>query len=260
MEGISPDIVTFIILIVVAFCASILTFFSGFGLGTILMPVFCLFFPVSISIAMTGMVHLANNVFKWFLIGKNAAKEVVIKFGIPSIIGALLGAFLLNYLGDHSLMLRIAGRSIPSIKVVIGTLLILFTVIEFYNPKNEISKSNLLLSLGGILSGFFGGLSGHQGALRSLFLKKLIHDKESFIATGVIIACMVDISRLGVYSKQVLSLQYVPWTLIIITCLSAFCGAILGRYWLGNMNSVTMHKLVAITLIIFGLLLMAGLV
>jgi hypothetical protein len=38
--------------------ASALTLFSGFGLGTLLMPVVALFFPLDLAIAMTAMVHL----------------------------------------------------------------------------------------------------------------------------------------------------------------------------------------------------------
>ena len=41
-----------IIISLVAFLTAILTFFSGFGLCNILMPVFALFFPVDIAIAL----------------------------------------------------------------------------------------------------------------------------------------------------------------------------------------------------------------
>jgi len=40
------------------------TLFSGFGLRTILMPVFPLFFPVPLAIAATAVVHFANNIFE----------------------------------------------------------------------------------------------------------------------------------------------------------------------------------------------------
>lgn len=53
-----------IIIAVVALLASALTFFSGFGLGTVLMPVFAAFFPVDLAIALTAIVHFLNNVFK----------------------------------------------------------------------------------------------------------------------------------------------------------------------------------------------------
>jgi len=78
-----------------AFLTSILTFFSGFGLGTILMPVFAIFFPIDIAIALTGLVHFSNNLFKISLVGKKADKEVLIRFGIPAIIASFTGAWLL---------------------------------------------------------------------------------------------------------------------------------------------------------------------
>ena len=40
---------------IVTFGAAILTFFSGFGLGTILTPVMMIFFPTEVAIAFTGV-------------------------------------------------------------------------------------------------------------------------------------------------------------------------------------------------------------
>ncbi|HNO61706.1 MAG TPA: hypothetical protein PKH44_13805 [Plasticicumulans sp.] len=64
-----------------AFLASLLTLFSGFGLGTILTPVFGLFFPLHVAVALTGVVHLANNLFKLALLGRQAARHLVLRFG-----------------------------------------------------------------------------------------------------------------------------------------------------------------------------------
>ena len=89
-----------IIISIVAFLTAILTFFSGFGLGTLLTPVFMLFFPVDIAIGLCGLVHFANNVFKFFLVGKHANKEVLLKFGIPAIFAAMLGSWLLLQISD----------------------------------------------------------------------------------------------------------------------------------------------------------------
>lgn len=81
-----------IIISLAAFITAILTFFSGFGLGTILTPVFMLFFPVDLAIALTGVVHFFNNLFKIMLVGKHANKKVLFRFGIPAIIAAFAGA------------------------------------------------------------------------------------------------------------------------------------------------------------------------
>ena len=88
----------FLLIGATALIASLLTFFSGFGLGTLLMPVFALFFDVEIAIALTGIVHLLNNIFKIALIGKKTNWRIVLKFGIPGFFGALAGAaILLNF-------------------------------------------------------------------------------------------------------------------------------------------------------------------
>ncbi len=65
-----------VIICLSAFFTAVLTFFSGFGLGTILAPVFAIFFPIDIAIALTGVVHFSNNLFKMALVGKNTDKAV----------------------------------------------------------------------------------------------------------------------------------------------------------------------------------------
>jgi uncharacterized membrane protein YfcA len=80
----------------VALLASLLTFFSGFGLGTILTPVMVFFFPVEVAIALTGVVHFTNNIFKLILVRKNIDRNVLIRFGIPAIFASFLGAWLLT--------------------------------------------------------------------------------------------------------------------------------------------------------------------
>jgi uncharacterized protein len=59
-----------------------------------------LFFPIDIAIALTGVVHLLNNLFKLILVGKYAVLNVVIKFGLPAIAAAFAGAELLLTLTD----------------------------------------------------------------------------------------------------------------------------------------------------------------
>ena len=82
----------YVIVCLVALGASFLTLFSGFGLSTLLMPAFALFFPLETAIAMTAVVHLANNVFKLVLVGRKVDKEVLLKFALPGIATAFVGA------------------------------------------------------------------------------------------------------------------------------------------------------------------------
>jgi uncharacterized protein len=253
------------ILCIVALVASLLTFFSGFGLGTILTPVFAIFFPVEIAIALTGVVHFLNNIFKLMLVGKHANKQVVIRFGVPAIIAALLGAFLLLQITElepvHAYTIGNKLFQITPIKLIVAILIIFFALMEVVPSLKKIQFGKDKLFLGGLLSGFFGGLSGNQGALRTAFLIRSGLSKEEFIATGVVIACLIDFSRLGVYSVRFLKsgLQE-NLALVAAATLSAFIGAYLGSRLLKNVTFSAIQLIVTIMLITLSLGIGLGLV
>jgi len=254
-----------IVICVVAFLTAILTFFSGFGLGSILMPVFAMFFPIDISIALTGVVHFSNNLFKISLIGKKADKEVLLRFGIPAIIASFAGAWLLlritkmsslfdYYLWDKNL-------EITPVKLVIGLLLIIFSLLEILPSVQKIQFNRNKLVLGGILSGFFGGLTGIQGAIRSAFLIKSGLTKEAYIATGVVIACLVDFTRLSVYASRFKEANLGEHLLLIISAtLAAIAGAFIGNKLLKKITLRFIKVVVAIMLFLIAIALGAGII
>ena len=84
-----------VIIYITAIFASGLTLISGFGLGTIMLPVFAIFFPVEIAVGMTAIVHVLNNFFKMGLIFKDVNWKTLLYFGVPGIFGAFIGAMLL---------------------------------------------------------------------------------------------------------------------------------------------------------------------
>ena len=123
-----------IIISLTALLTSLMTFFTGFGLGTILTPVFAIFFPIDIAIALTGIVHLLNNIFKLGLVGKDINIKVAIKFGVPAIIFAFIGAELMIRLSDLQPLLSYYLFStelfIYPIKIIVSILMIVFAMIE----------------------------------------------------------------------------------------------------------------------------------
>ena len=253
------------IISITALSASLLTFFSGFGLGTILMPVFAIFFPIEVAIALTGIVHLLNNIFKMFIVGKQATWSVVKKFGIPAIIGAFIGAYLLVYLSnDKALFEYNIGTKlciISPVKIIVSILMFSFAILEILPFYKKLEFSENKLFLGGAISGFFGGISGHQGALRSAFLIKYGLSKESFIATGVIIASIVDISRISVYFTKFSEIGIKEnATILLIAVASAFIGAFLGKKLLKKITIEFVHNAVTIMIIILAILLGIGII
>jgi uncharacterized protein len=254
-----------VVICVAAFIASGLTLFAGFGLGTLLMPVLALFFPLDLAIALTAIVHLLNNFFKLILMGKHTDKKTLLLFGAPAVLFAFAGAYLLNVLSSseplYSYLLFGKTHNIFPLKLVMGMIILLFALFEGLPKFQNITFSSKYIPLGGSLSGFFGGLSGHQGALRSAFLAKSGLSKESFIATGVVIACIVDVTRISVYSGYIFS-QGISEniTLIILATLSGFAGVFIGSKLLKKVTMKVIQVIISILLFIIGILLITGII
>lgn len=252
-----------------AILTSGLTLFSGFGLGTLLMPVFALFVPLELAVGMTAIVHFANNLFKLILMGRHVDKAVALRFGLPAVVMALLGARLLTWMSDmEPLYVYHLGErvcTVTIIKIVIAVMMALFAVMGLMSYLKRLKIDQRHLPIGGALSGFFGGLSGHQGALRSAFLLKCNMPKEFFIGTGVVISCMVDLIRLSVYTHDVMTNQRINplvegrISLLGAACLAAFLGAFIGKRLMKKVTIQAVQWLVAAMLFGIALALSVGL-
>jgi len=254
-----------IIVSLAAFVAASLTFFSGFGLGTLLMPVVAIFVSLEVAIAITAVVHLSNNLFKLALVGKQAARSVLISFGIPAILFAFFGAVLLGWLSVvpalTSYTLGERELFISPVKLTIGILILAFLFLELTPALSKVTIKRSYLPLGGMISGFFGGLSGHQGAFRSMFLIKAGLDKTQFIATGITLAVMVDLARLLVYGSSLAGQNLGgQWPLILTACGAAFLGSFMGNRLLTKLTYRSVQMVVSILLAVVAVGLIAGVV
>jgi uncharacterized membrane protein YfcA len=254
-----------LIISLTAFLVAILTFFSGFGLGTILTPVMMIFLPTELAIALTGVVHFFNNIFKLFLVGRHAVKSVLISFGIPAVIAAFFGAWVLIHIPDATPLYayKLYGRhfEIYPVKFTISVILIFFAVFDLIPALARMQFERKHLPVGGALSGFFGGLSGNQGALRSAFLIKAGLSKQAFIGTAVVVSAFVDFTRISVYSSRMLETGLADyWHYVLFGTLSAITGAYLGNILLKKITLRFLHIAVAVMLIVLSLALGLGIV
>lgn len=244
----------------VAFAASVLTFFSGFGLGTLLLPAFAVFFPIEMAVAMTAVVHFANNLFKLGLMRQHARWDLVLRFGLPAMLAAFVGAWLLTVLTDLKPLLTwqspLGPAAVTWVGLAIGCLLIFFAWQELKPGALGRLIPLRALPIGGALSGFFGGLSGHQGALRSVFLLHTGVDKAAFIGTGVACAVLIDAARIATYSSR--AVFSVDWQSLIGPMAAAMIGALLGKRLLEKVTLQAIQKLVAVLLVALGLAMAVG--
>lgn len=260
---------TYLIVCLTAFVVAGLTLFSGFGLGTLLMPAFALFFPLPVAVAATAVVHLANNLFKAGLVGRNADWGVVARFAIPGAVASVAGALLLNFFAAlpplTTYRLGESEHAVSAIGLVMGIIIIAFALLDLLPRFQHLAFDRKYLPLGGLLSGFFGGISGNQGALRAAFLIKAGLDKQAFISTGVICAVIIDIARLlvyglGFYASHFKNIPAELSGLVLAATLAAFGGSFLGARIVQKVTLRTIQVLVGALLVVVGAGMAAGLV
>ncbi|MGH7244951.1 MAG: TSUP family transporter [Phycisphaerales bacterium] len=255
----------------VALVASALTLVTGFGLGTLLMPAFAVFFPLPAAIAATAIVHLASNLFSLGLVARYADRRMLIAFGIPATIAALVGAATLRILAEvQPLVVWHFGShacEITTVKLVIAFLIIGFALLDLLPIFSRLTIGPRLLPLGGLQSGFFGGLSGHQGTLRAAFLMRSGISKETYVGMNCVCGVMVDVARLLVYGFAYFAVSGASAAgdgpksgLILAACLAAFAGSWGGSRLVKKVTFESLRLTVAILLIISGIALGLGLI
>ena len=92
-----PMLLQYISLISITLLTSVITLFTGFGVGTIMMPVMALFFDVKVAIFLAAIVHFFNNISRILLYRRDLRLDILRRFGVVSVAGAFIGSFAQLY-------------------------------------------------------------------------------------------------------------------------------------------------------------------
>lgn len=247
----------------VALGAALLTFVSGFGLGTVLMPALACVVAPEVAVALTAVVHLLANLLKVGLVGREAHRPTLLAFGMPALVGGLVGGWLLQgWARDVEPIVWGVGDwtcwTYPA-PLAIGLVMIAMAAAELHPRFAEWRPGARWLPLGGLVSGLLGGLSGHQGAVRSAFLAGLPGlTPVAFAATGAVLACVVDAARLTAYGTA-------PWTsaadhpaLLATAGAAALAGTWLGARVIRKVTLPFVRRLVAVGVLVVAIRLVTG--
>src|SRR5687767_482044 len=158
----------------------------GFGIGSLLTPLLALRVGMPTAIAAIALPHAAATAFRFWRLRRAVDWTVVKGFGLLSAAGGLAGALLYTRLGGRALTLVLAG------------LLILTGAFGLARIRTRWHTSRLAGLLGAI-SGFFGGLAGNQGGVRSAAMLTFQLSPTAFVATATATALLVDAARTPVY-------------------------------------------------------------
>ena len=213
-----------------SFLAAALTVPAGFGLSTILTPLVLLLMGPHEAVAVVAVVHGAHNAGKFAALRESVDFEAFRRYGVWLVLGAILGAALQNEVPQKPLL------------ALIGAFLVSLPLLSMSEGWTgyRIPESND--GLWGFGSGFMGGLTGHQGALRAMFLTRRLPDKMTYAATASVLALCVDLSRVPVYLlfRYDEMSQHAALTLVLV--ISALIGVRVGKTWLERLKSEWIHR------------------
>lgn len=214
---------------------------TGFGTSTIMIPVLVLFISPIEAIFLVSIVHWFGNVWKVSLFKSGFDFKLFALFGVSGFIASYIGAAItLNV--DNDLLLRLLGIFLAgySLSLIIKT-----------NIKIKAGTKTALA--GGALSGFFAGMFGIGGAIRSAFL--LIYDlpKAVYIATAGAIGLLVDSTRIVTYYFGGTTMPERLWWGLLVFIPVSFIGAQIAKKIVNKIPQKTFRVVIACLLLLLGL-------
>lgn len=230
----------YVMLILVTLGTSIVTLFTGFGVGTIMMPIMALFFDVKVAIFLAAIVHFFNNIAKLAIYRSEINWKIIQRFGVVSIIGALIGSYSQIYLDSVWL------------KVGVGLFLMIYAFLSLIPNHIKVKLPNNVDFIGGFLSGLIGGLIGNQGAIRSLYLLNYGLEKKELIVSSALIAVIIDSTRIPVYAYT--NFRYLQENILLLSLivLSAILGTVVGSRILPKVSYDLFKKIILIGVLVLG--------
>lgn len=230
-----------VLLALLTFLASIAGTLAGFGISTIMVSVLYLFYPFQLVLLFVGIIHCFGDIWKMLLFRKYLNLKLALLFGLTGIITSFIGA-------------KIVFIDLPfNLKRLFGICLVIYMCFLLWKPKFSLPKSSKYQALGGILSGFFAGLLGAGGAIRSTFLLAFNFPKEVYLAASGAIAFFIDSTRLIIYISEGVNLPTNLLFGLFIFIPVSFIGAKIAGVLVDKVSQQKFRNIIVIFLFLVGL-------
>ncbi len=233
-------------LIGVSVFAGALASITGFGVGSLLTPVFLWWLAPHEAVAAVGIPHVVATGARCMNLRREVDFKLLYNFGLASAIGGLAGAVVQGRFGSRILT------------AVLGVLLILSGFSELRRRAFPIPDATSWRMVGGLLSGFFGGLVGNQGGIRSAALLGFRLDPKKFVATATAVALIVDSVRLPFYLMNYHHALRGVALQVALSTVGVFIGTFWGVKILKQIPEQSFRQIVGVLLIVLGISLAMG--
>lgn len=238
-------IVFTIFITLLALLANIVGTVSGFGVSTIMTPILLFFLPFPETILLVCIIHWFHDVWKMGFFWHGIDWKLFLYFGVPTIIATFLGALLVSS-EQSALLSALLGL------FLIGSVAVMYLLPYMAIPYNWVSST-----VGGLLSGFFAGIFGIRGAVRSVFLAAFDLHKATFIGTTGAISLLLDSTRFVTYFFiNGLRVESLPWWVFSFFVAASFVGAYIGYLIVDKIPQDKFRFVVAAFLLLVGIKLL----
>ena len=219
---------------------------AGFGIGSLLTPVIATAAGAKLAVAVVSIPHFVGTAIRFWRFRQAVDWTIVRRFGITSAAGGLTGALLNTYS---------TGRAL---EIVFGALLILAGASQVTGFAQRWRLRGALAWIGGALSGFFGGLVGNQGGIRTAAMLGFETGKRQFVATTTAVALLVDLARVPVYVAVEFRTLAGLWLLILIGTAGVVVGTLFGETLLARVPESRFRMVVGTLLLLLGVSFLIG--
>jgi len=189
----------------------------GFGIGSLMTPLLATRFGTTTAVALVTVPHAVATAVRCWRLRAHVDRNVVVRFGLLSAAGALAGALIYTRLGPGALTRALGG------------LLLLTAFAQLTGWTSRWQPHGPVVALFGFLSGFFGGIAGNQGGLRSAALTAFGLPPLGFVATATAIGLLVDAARTPVYLWHAGPALLTSWMPIIVATSGVLVGTVVGE-------------------------------
>ena len=236
-----------LVITAVALLAGAVAAVAGTGVGSLVTPALSLRIDIRDAVLAVVAPHLVFNALRFWSVRSSISGKIFRQFGLTSAGGSLTGALF-----QHSV-------SSGWITGIFAVLLIIAGLFGVTGLVDRVKFGRRGAYVGGVLSGFFGGLTGEQGGLRAAAMLGLGCPKETFVATATATALVVDAVRLPIY----LATRWDDVPRVIAPAAAGVVGVVTGMF-IGNrlLARVPEHKfsrVVSAVLVLIGALLVVRL-
>lgn len=189
----------------------------GFGIGSLMTPLLAVRFGTATAVALVTVPHAVATAVRCWRLRAHVDRSVLLRFGLLSAVGALAGAIVYTRLGPGALTR------------VLGGLLVLTALAQLTGWASRWRPQGSLVALLGLTSGFFGGVAGNQGGLRSAALTAFALSPRAFVATATATGLLVDAARTPVYLWHSGSTLLTLWLPILVATAGVLIGTVAGE-------------------------------